>query len=227
MPAGELRLAVFDCDGTLVDSQNAIVAAMGYACERCGVPVPAAEAVRRVVGLPLREAIARVTPDSDGAEHDRLTEHFRVAFTDIRRSGADFEPLYPGAREAIEALAGAGFLLGIATGKSRRGLVATLERHGLSGSFVTLKTVDDGPGKPRPDILLAAMAESGVRPDRTVMIGDTSYDMLMARAAGARALGVAWGYHAPAELLASGAERVAERYDQVGSLVADLLGNGR
>lgn len=227
MSVVRLRLAVFDCDGTLVDSQNAIVAAMAYACERCGVPAPAAEAVRRVVGLPLREAIARVTPDCDDAEHDRLTEQYRAAFTDIRRAGADFEPLYPGARQAIESLSEAGFLLGIATGKSRRGLLGTLDRHGLGASFVTLKTADDGPGKPNPDILLAAMAECGVVPADTVMIGDTSYDMQMARAAGASALGVAWGYHAPADLLRSGAHHVAAHYGEVGPLVTEMLGDGR
>ena len=218
---------MFDCDGTLVDSQNAIVSAMHHACERCGVPAPMAEAVRRVIGLPLREAIARIVPDCTDLEHDRITEYYRLAFTEIRLSGGDFDPLFPGAREAIDTLAAAGLLLGVATGKSRRGLLATLERHGLSDCFVTLKTVDDGPGKPNPDILLAAMAETGVDPGDTVMIGDTSYDMIMARRAGAYAVGVAWGYHAPEELIAHGAHEIARSYDQVGSLVDRLLAGVR
>jgi phosphoglycolate phosphatase len=124
---------------------------------------------------------------------------------------------------ALEALDSAGCLLGIATGKARRGLLATLERHGLGSRFVTLQTADSNPGKPHPAMLLRAMAETGADPDRTVLVGDTSYDMEMARRAGARAVGVAWGYHDRRELEAAGADRIVERCEELADCVLSLL----
>ena len=128
----------------------------------------------------------------------------------MRASGElDDEPLFDGVAELIALLADAGWLLGVATGKSDRGLAHVLAAHGLTERFVTLQTADRHPSKPHPAMIEAAMTEAGASPATTVMIGDTSYDMLMAGAAGARALGVGWGYHPPEELTAAGAYAVA------------------
>lgn len=143
----------------------------------------------------------------------------------LRSSTRHHEPLYPGAREAIAAIASApDTLLGIVTGKSRRGVDAILALHGLAPFFSIIRTADDSPSKPHPGMVLEAMAETGADPAATVVIGDTTFDMEMARAAGARAIGVAWGYHPPAALAAAGAERTLVRFDEVPGAVAALIG---
>jgi len=214
-PAAPLRLVLFDCDGTLIDSQAAIVAAMAAACTAHGFPVPAREAVRRVVGLPLEIAIASLLPEAEAPTLARLVASYKEAFGADRRARRHESPLYEGAAEAVAAIEATGALIGIATGKSRRGLVATLEELGWLDRFVVLRTADDGPGKPAPDMVLSAMTETGVRPEETVMIGDTTFDIAMARAARVRAVGVGWGYHDGAELHRAGAHAVVEAFSEV------------
>lgn len=222
-----LRLAIFDCDGTLVDSQHAILDAMSTAHRACGFPEPDPVLVRRLVGLPLPDAMLLLLPDGEPDHHALLVDHYKQAFSEARLRGDHAEPLYPGIAEALAALDGQGLLLGIATGKSHRGLVATLERHGLRDRFVTLQTADACPGKPHPDMVLRALAETGVEVCDTVVIGDTSYDMTMARRAGAAALGVAWGYHDAAELTAAGAAAVCATASDLPEAVAGLLAGVR
>ena len=218
-----LKLAVFDCDGTLVDSQHSIVSAMHAAFDALGLERPGAEAVRRVVGLPLTPAIALLAPGVDGAVHDSLTEGYKDAFGRLRRQGEVADPLYPGARDAIAELQDAGWILGIATGKSRRGLLMTLEQHGLTGRFVTLQTSDTGPGKPHPDMLFRAMAETGAEAPLTVMIGDTTFDMEMARSAGTLVIGVSWGYHEVDELRGAGAHMIIDDYGALAKTAETLM----
>ncbi len=222
--APEPRLAVFDCDGTLVDSQHSIISAMNAAWRVDGLDAPDARAVRRVVGLPLEVGMARLLPDGDADDFERLSRHYRAAAYELRQHEEFAEPLYPGAIEAIEALAAAGYLLGVATGKSRRGLDATLESHRLTGRFATLQTGDAAPGKPAPDMLLRAMAETGAGPGTTAMIGDTSFDMLMAKNAGTVAIGVAWGYHGEDELRECGAARVLADFGELPGTLDALIG---
>jgi phosphoglycolate phosphatase len=210
-----VRLAVFDCDGTLVDSQHSIVACMSAAFVAAGLAAPTAEAVRRVVGLPLAASVARLNPLLALAECQRVAELYKQAFTDMRRDGPIEEPLFPGVRELLGALEAEGVLLGVATGKGRRGLRITLEQHGLLGRFATLQTADDAPGKPDPEMLRRAMAEAGADPATTAMIGDTTYDMVMALRAGTAAIGVGWGYHPPEELKAAGAHEVVAAAHEV------------
>ncbi|HET6621494.1 MAG TPA: HAD-IA family hydrolase [Dongiaceae bacterium] len=205
------RLFVFDCDGTLVDSQHNIVAAMAAAWARHDLPAPAAGEVRRLVGLTLEIAIARLLPDADDARHRALAADYREIVHDLRAAnaqGTTEEPLFPGIRELIEALAAPGIFLGMATGKNRRGLEHTLGVHGLRERFHTLQTADVCRSKPDPEMVLRAMAETGIEAASTVVIGDTSFDMEMARSAGATAVGVAWGYHEEAELWSAGAHAV-------------------
>lgn len=219
-----LKLAVFDCDGTLVDSQFAIFDAMAAAWERHGLGRPDAAALRRLIGLPLVEAIGRLHPGLDEAAQAAVADSYRQAFADRRQRAGALEPLYPGLREALEALEAAGILMGVATGKSGRGLRAVLEGHRLSHFFVTLQTADHGPGKPHPAMLLRALAEAGVDPADAVMIGDTSFDLQMARAARVAGLGVAWGYHEPDDLHRAGAAAVVADADEMTAAVLRLLG---
>lgn len=202
-------LVVFDCDGTLVDSQHSICTAMTRAFEEAKLAPPDRAAILSVVGLSLPLAIARLLPDAEADFHDHLSDRYKLAFQAMRREEGVCEPLYPGIADLVVELDAAGWLLGVATGKSDRGLALCLTHHGLIDRFVTLQTADRHPSKPHPSMLLTAMAEAGAAPDTTVMIGDTSFDIDMGVAAGVRSIGVAWGYHPPAELLASGAQAVA------------------
>ena len=211
-----MRLIVFDCDGTLVDSQHLIVAAMHQAFETHGLSPPAPEDVRRIIGLSLEEAIGRLTPDRGQVRLNELGFAYRQAFVGLREAIDHHEPLFPGAEAALRRLSGdKDVLLGIATGKSRRGVQVFLDRFGLDGCFATIQTADDAPSKPHPAMLDQAIAETGADPAQTIMVGDTSFDMMMARSAGVSALGVTWGYHAPDELLRAGAHRLASDFDEL------------
>lgn len=204
------RLAVFDCDGTLVDGQAPVCEAMEAAFGACGLAAPARHSIRRSVGLSLPQALRGLAPGADEAALAALDAAYRAAFRARREAGAIEEPLFDGIREVLETLAARGWALGVATGKSDRGLDHCLAAHGLGALIATRQTADRHPSKPHPAMLEAALAEAGAAPGEAAMIGDTHYDMAMARAAGVRAIGVAWGYHDAAELLAAGADAVAE-----------------
>ncbi|MDQ2091913.1 HAD-IA family hydrolase [Marimonas arenosa] len=217
----DLRLAVFDVDGTLADSQGEIVAAMraAFASEN-QVPPPRAK-ILSIVGLSLDRAMAQLARDLDPVRQDRLVAAYKQAYFEQRvRNGAS--PLYAGALAALERLAQDPFLLlGVATGKSKRGLDALLEAHGLERFFVTRQVADFHPSKPHPAMLQAAFAEAAVGPGQAVMIGDTSFDIEMARAAGCAAIGVAWGYHPIARL---DADRVVTDFPALPGTIAEILG---
>lgn len=227
-PDHPYRLIVFDVDGTLVDSQAGIVAAMAHAFREVGLAEPSPDRVRRVVGLSLEEAVSRLLPAD--APDDLLAAAagaYRSHYLALRSRPDHHEPLFPGTREVLARLDTPRVCLGIATGKNLRGLHATLARHGLARHFVTLQTADGGPGKPHPRMLQAAMADIGARPEETVLIGDTVYDIQMAGHAGTAALGVAWGYHPPAELAEAGAQRVLSHFDELPAALAELAEGAR
>jgi phosphoglycolate phosphatase len=205
-----MRLAVFDCDGTLVDGQADVCEAMDVAFAEQGLAPPDRHLTRRMVGLSLPEAMRKLAPSAEADTHDALAAHYRDAYRARRTSGVLDEPLFDGIAALLERLSAAGWLLGVATGKSDRGLAHCLSTHGIAGHFVTLQTADRHPSKPHPAMLQAAMDAVGARPAETAMIGDTAYDIAMAGAAGVRAIGVSWGYHPPAELTAAGAVAVAD-----------------
>lgn len=213
-----LRLAVFDCDGTLVDSQAAIVRAMAAAFIAEGHPAPTELAIRRSIGLRLVDAITLLAPGADDARIRRLTDGYRDIKLAMQAQEENREPLYDGARDTLDRLVRGGWMLAVATGKGRPGLIATLTRHDLLERFLSLHTAEEG-GKPDPTMLRNAMAFAGAAPADTVMIGDTSFDMRMAANAGVRGLGVAWGYHPREELVASGAHAIADTYAHLAELL--------
>lgn len=219
-----LRLVLFDVDGTLVDSQASIVSAMTASFQALSLPVPDRAAILSIVGLSLPIAIARLAPDQSQATQRRLVEGYKEAYHAHRlEMGAASSPLYPGAREVIGSLqAVPEILLGVATGKSQRGLDALLEAHGLDSVFVTRQVADYHPSKPHPSMIETALFETGVSAGDAVMIGDTSFDMEMARAAGVAGIGVGWGYHERSQLGAATA--VIDRFEQLPGVLTAVWG---
>ena len=219
-----IKLAIFDCDGTLVDSGATIHAALRTTFDAHGITCPPPEVTKKVIGLSLDEAMAVLVPDGD---HPALSRTYKDAFFAMRGAGRVEEPLFDGIVELLDALEGDGWLLGVATGKSDRGLRHCLESHGLHGRFVTLQTADRNPSKPHPAMALAAMAEAGAEPERTIFVGDTGWDMGCARGAGVGAIGAGWGYHEVEELTAEGAHGVALAPAEVVGLADEWLGRGK
>ena len=205
------RLAIFDCDGTLVDSGATIYRALAETFEAHRLELPPPGQCRRVIGLSLTEAMAALAPAAEPNDHHALAETYKGCFLRARQRGEVEEPLYDGILDLLDDLEGDGWLLAVATGKSDRGLKHCLESHGLHARFVSLQTADRHPSKPSPGMALAAMADAGATGASTILVGDTSFDMAMAVAAGARAIGAGWGYHDAEELIAAGAHAVADR----------------
>ncbi len=220
-----MYLVLFDVDGTLVDSQTIIFEGFSRAFAAAGLAAPARDKVLATIGRSLPVAVStllNVNEDTDLVA--QIVAGYKAAFQDLRKMAESFEALYPGARETISALqARPDVVLGIATGKSRRGVDAVIEIHGLAGVFATIQTADTHPSKPDPSMVLTALAETGAVPERTLVIGDSSYDMQMARSAGVRALGVSWGYQASDQLVAAGAEAIVDTFAEVESAIAGLL----
>ena len=221
------RLVIFDVDGTLVDSQGDIVGAMTAAFAAVQLPVPDRSAILGIVGLSLPLAMLRLAPDAGAEVHETMVAAYKADYQRLRLTkGAASSPLYPGIREVVEGLAQRDdTLLAIATGKSRRGLSALLDNHGWSGTFVSLQTADDHPSKPDPSMLLTVLAETGAQVEEAVMIGDTTFDMDMAQAAGMAFVGVDWGYH-PSRLLTAATEVVSAAADLPGAIDRALGAKG-
>ena len=219
-----MKLVIFDCDGTLVDSQHAICAAMEYAFTSLQLPAPSRADILGVVGLSLPQTFEVLAGQHPLAMQLALAEAYRTDFPGKRAMPEMHDPLYPGIGEVVAALSGReNVLLGIATGKSRKGVARLLEREGWQGHFVTIQTADDNPSKPHPEMIRRAMAETGVDPGSTVMVGDTTYDIEMAVSAGVGAIGVSWGYHEPERLIRAGAHALAEAPDRLLAAVDALL----
>lgn len=215
-----MRLVIFDCDGTLIDSQHMIVAAIGDVFSAAGLKCPDRDQVTSIIGLSLPEAFAILAHDQCQGRQLDLATRYKEAFTARRGVRLHDEPLFPGIRESIDFLArDPGVILAIATGKSRRGVDRLLQREKWESAFTSIQTADTHPSKPHPSMVLEAMRETGTAAANTVVIGDTSYDMEMARSAGAAALGVAWGYHPVETLRQAGAHHVSER---TGKLLEDI-----
>lgn len=191
------ELLIFDWDGTLMDSAGAIVHSIQAACADLGWPVPTREAASHIIGLGLREAVARLFPDLSEQEHPRLVERYRHHYL-----SRDHEiPLFEGARELIGELHTRGHTLAVATGKARHGLVRAFEHTGLGPFFHATRTADVTFSKPHPAMILELLDELGFGPEQALMIGDTSHDLEMARNARVASLAAGYGAH-PAGSLA-------------------------
>lgn len=205
----DLKLAIWDVDGTIVDSRQVIQQAMDRAFQRAGLGGIDYDRTRTIVGLELTEAVRRLAPeDYPELRVGQLATYYKEAFVEQRQEPGFYEPLYEGARETIERLADEGWLLGVATGKARRGLDRVFEDHDLHRFFDTFQTVDHGPGKPHPRMVLDALKETGADAHQAVMIGDTSFDITMGRNAGVHTLGVSWGFHRVDEIEAAEAHEI-------------------
>lgn len=215
-----MKLVIFDCDGTLVDSQHVIVAAMTRAFESCDLPAPGAERIRSIIGLSMMESMERLHPGVDTVLAAALIAGYRDAWFELNHGP---ELMFDGAEEAVRALAARDdVLLGIATGKSQRGVRRLLEEKDLTHCFVTIQTADDAPSKPHPGMIVRALDETGVEHDAACMIGDTSFDMEMAASAGVHPVGVRWGYHPEDELWRAGARHMASDFAELAGILDGL-----
>jgi phosphoglycolate phosphatase len=202
--------AIFDIDGTLVDSRAIITTCMDKAFIGAGLQAPGYEKTRRIIGLSLAPGLKQLAPDADGATHARILEAYRAAYFEMRTDPAMTAPLYDGASALLASLLDAGWTLGIATGKSRRGLDAMIEQFGWQDVFTAHFCADDGPGKPHPHMVLENIRAASADPRRSVVIGDSEHDMAMAVSAGTAAFGVSWGFGTHHEMLAAGAASVVD-----------------
>lgn len=205
------ELLVFDWDGTLMDSAASIVESLQAASADLNLPVPEDAAARHIIGLGLNDALGYLFPELPRNRYGALTERYRLHF--LARDSAI--PLFPGVSEAIRELHEAGFLLAVATGKSRAGLDRALESTGLRPYFHASRCADEGFPKPHPEMLLALMDKLGVEPEQTLMIGDTSHDLQMAANAGVVALAAAYGAHPRESLLACSALACLESFEEL------------
>ena len=207
-----MRLIIFDCEGTLVDSQHTIVERITAAFKGLRYTPPTPGAIRELIGLSSEETVQRLLPGSDALAVDRLVATYQEQFIEHHRSEGSLEPLFPHGDEVLRTLHSQGYLPGVATGKSQPGLEAVLENHKLRDILSTLQTADGHPGKPHPSMLHQAMTETGVEANDTLMLGDTSFDMVMAMNTGAHPVGAVWGYHSADALRAAGARTVLGNY---------------
>ncbi|ADP70868.1 HAD-superfamily hydrolase, subfamily IA, variant 1 [Rhodomicrobium vannielii ATCC 17100] len=220
-------LIVFDCDGTLADSQHIIVESMRFSFQHLGLALPPRHSILRTVGLSMAEAIASLAPDLCEATRDDIIATYRNKCMQLRNARQS-EPMFLGAAQLLSSLAARDdVLLGMATGKSRRGALRFIEENGFSAMFSTVQTADDAPSKPHPTMLFQAMRETGIPPQSTIMIGDTSYDMLMAASAASAGVGVTWGYHSVAELTRAGAHLLVHSFASLEKALCHALEGGR
>jgi phosphoglycolate phosphatase len=217
-----VKLILFDVDGTLVDSQNIIAASVNGAFQAYGMEPPTRERALSIVGLSLVEAFTVLAGPK--APVEGMAQAYKDSYTLLHLDLVNEAPLFPGAGECIERLKGRNdVLLGLATGKSRKGVVRLIAQHGWEGVFSTTQTADDAPSKPHPAMILQAMEELGVAPGDTLMIGDSSYDMGMARAAGVLPIGVSWGFQPVVALNEAGASRIVDSYAELEPLLQAFL----
>ena len=186
----QIELITFDWDGTLMDSTGAIVASLQAACRDLGIAEPSEQRALHIIGLGLRDALVSAVPDLPEDRYAALAERYRYRF--FSHEGL---VLFPGVTALIDELEAAGYHLAVATGKTRRGLDRALQESGMVGRFHATRCADECHSKPHPQMLHELMDEFAVAPEATLMIGDTTHDLLMAKNAGANALAVTYGAH--------------------------------
>ena len=218
-----MRLVIFDMDGTLIESVAVIVETVTAAFEAIGEPVPTEAAIRSISGITARDAMAILAPGADGDRIELVLQSYRREYG--ARAGGDREPLFAGALAVLERLRHRpDTILAVATGKGYGSAVALLTAHGILDWFQSVETPTHNRGKPDPEMIHTAIGKAGVTDRDAVMIGDTTHDMNMARAAGVKAIGVAWGYHEAVDLVGAGADIVIDRFDELEPAIDQLLG---
>lgn len=230
MPADNAynKLVIFDCDGTLVDSQHMIVSAMHQTFDQLTLPAVNDLSIRRIIGLSLSEAIGSLQPDLSSEARVKAVDLYKEIWLQLRaQENFTPDPLFNGTKQALQTLSDRGYLLAVATGNSNRGMQRVLDQHDLHDFFISVQTADGHPSKPHPSMIMTALSEAGSDKDHAVMIGDTKYDTVMASNAGVKAIGVAWGYHGGQELLDTGASHLMEDYSELPDLVDQLLRDPR
>ena len=216
-----IGMIVFDCDGTIVDSQAAIVEIMGSTFESYNLKRPERKDILLGVGLELGAGIQRLLPEENNFDIDEMCIVYKQFSSNYRKNNNIGDPLYPDAEQTIRKLHSEKWLLGIATGKSRVGLDYVLDLYGLNELFVTKQTSDSAAGKPNPEMLQNAMRDTALGPDSVFMVGDTTYDICMAQNAGTHSIGVSWGYHEAEELLEAGAEVVVHSFEELSQFLKE------
>ncbi|MCP5073842.1 MAG: HAD-IA family hydrolase [Rhodobacteraceae bacterium] len=224
-----LRLVVFDMDGTLIDSADFIKRAMVFACEEAGRTAPAAADIQSIIGLSLPEAVMRLMPELGAADVAETVQIYKNSFIELREKegGESRVEMYDGALDALDMLSSQPeLLMGLATGKARRGVDHAFHAHGIGDYFVTIQTADTHPSKPHPSMLEQALRETGSEAQNSVIVGDTSYDIEMGRAAGFKTVGVTWGYHSSEVLMSSGADILINSFGQLSAALDQLWSGG-
>lgn len=217
-----MRLVVFDLDGTLINSEALIIETVRESFASVGQAIPTDDEIRAISGITARDAMLILAPGVDEARLDVIVNAYRSTY--LSKAGLAREPLFDGALDALDRLQqDPETILAVATGKGHAGAITLLERHEIIGRFHSIQTPAHNRGKPDPQMIETAMERAGIGREATVMIGDTSHDMKMARNAGVKALGVAWGYHTVDALEAAGAHLVIHRMDELVDAVDKLL----
>lgn len=221
-----MKLVMFDMDGTLIDTQALIAEHMATTFIEAGLEAPTPGQVRRIIGLSLPQAMLQLLGSHDMALANGLSERYRAHYRSALVTAEGREGLFPGVRDALVHLHQTpDTLMGIATGKGLNGVHRLTQLHDIAKYFVTLQTPDHNPSKPHPGIMLRAMEETGADKARTVIIGDTTFDMEMGKAAGTRTIGVTWGYHHPDELVGAGADMIVDSYADLPGAIDAVLEN--
>lgn len=222
----DLALIILDLDGTLVDSRALIIQGITVAAKEVGVAAPTDDAIGGIIGLSLERALATLFPDESEQQRALLLEAYRTEALRNRADPNDPESLFPGTYEFVSDLRESGYLLGIATGKAKRGALHFCDRYGMQGWFDTIQTPDTNPSKPHPGMIESALQETGVSRSRTVMVGDTTYDLEMARNAGVFGVGVSWGNHSVRDLEDAGADHIVRHMSGLTQVIETLVNEG-
>ncbi|MDG1154189.1 MAG: HAD-IA family hydrolase [Alphaproteobacteria bacterium] len=220
-----MRLIIFDCDGTLVDSQKSIMNAIVTAWESFGLNPPKLSSVLQVIGLTIQDSVRVLEPDLNENDYGKLEKEFYSAFVNLNEQAKIEEELFPNVVETLNVLNDDKSYLAVLTGKGNLGLQNTFKNKNIGEYFIATKTSDCGPGKPNPQTMNELIAELGVEKESVVMIGDTTHDILTAKNAGVKSIGVSFGYHSVGELVKAGANEIVDDFSNLPSVIDTLLGS--
>ncbi len=220
-----MRLIIFDCDGTLVDSQKSIMNAIVTAWEGFGLNPPKLSSVLQVIGLTIQDSVRVLEPNLNENDYGKLEKEFYSAFVNLNEQAKIEEELFPNVVETLNVLNDDKSYLAVLTGKGKLGLQNTFKNKNIGEYFISTKTSDCGPGKPNPQTMNELIAELGVEKENVVMIGDTTHDILTAKNAGVKSIGVSFGYHSVSELVNAGADEIVDDFSNLPSVIDTLLGS--